>query len=85
VPPSAARKSIAPRAKSFCDGVSHLLGEEARIARAVRVEFAGGLYHVMAREDRQGAIVRDDMDRATFLRTLAEASELNGFRITRSG
>jgi putative transposase len=66
-------------------GVSHLLGEEARIARAVRVEFAGGLYHVMAREDRQEAIVRDDMDRATFLRTLAEASERSGFRITRSG
>ena len=51
----------------------------------MRVEFAGGLYHVMAREDRQEAIARDDAERATFPRTLAEASELNGFRITRSG
>jgi REP-associated tyrosine transposase len=55
------------------------------MARAVRVDFAGGLYHVIARGDRQEAIARDDAERATFPRTLAEASELNGFRITRSG
>ena len=55
------------------------------MARAVRAEFAGAAYHVMARGDRLEAIVRDDMDPATFLRTLAEASERSGFRITRSG
>jgi putative transposase len=51
------------------------------MARAVRVEFAGAFYHVMAREDRQEAIVRDDADRTTFLRTLAAASERSGLRI----
>jgi hypothetical protein len=55
------------------------------MARAVRAEFAGAAYHVMARGDRLEAIVRDDMDPATFLRTLAAASVRSGFRITRSG
>jgi putative transposase len=45
------------------------------------VEFAGAFYHVLARGDRQEAIVRDDADRVTFLRTLATASERSGFRI----
>ncbi|HEY5741435.1 MAG TPA: transposase [Terrimicrobiaceae bacterium] len=35
----------------------------------------------MARGDRREAIVRDDADRATFVRTLAEASERSGFRV----
>jgi len=51
------------------------------MARAVRVEFRGAFYHVMARGDRREAIVRDDADRATFVRTLAEASERSGFRV----
>ena len=45
------------------------------MARTVRVEFPGAFYHVMARGDRREAIGRDDADRATFVRTLAEASE----------
>ena len=51
------------------------------MARAVRVEFPGAFYHVMARGDRGEAIVRDDADRATFVRTLAEASERSVFRV----
>ncbi|MFZ0712257.1 MAG: transposase [Terrimicrobiaceae bacterium] len=53
------------------------------MARAVWVEFPGAFYHVMARGDRREGIVRDDADRATFVRTLAEAeaSERSGFRI----
>ena len=51
------------------------------MARAVRVEFAGAFYHVLARGDRREAIVRDDIDRATFVRTLAEAGERSGFRV----
>ena len=51
------------------------------MARAVRVELPGAFYHVMARGDRRDAIVRDDADRATFVRTLAEASERSGFRV----
>ena len=39
------------------------------------------MYHVMARGDRGEAIVRDDGDRVTFLRTLGETCERAGFRI----
>jgi len=49
--------------------------------RHVRMEFAGAMYHVMARGDRREAIVSDDEDRGTFLRTLGEASKRSGFRI----
>ena len=39
------------------------------------------MYHVMAWGDRREAIVRDDQDHVTFLRTLAEACERTGFRV----
>jgi len=38
--------------------------------RQVRIEYAGAFYHVMARGDRREAIVKDDEDRKTFVRTL---------------
>ncbi len=37
--------------------------------RHVRIEFSGAMYHVMARGNRRAAIVQDDQDRVTFLRT----------------
>ncbi len=49
--------------------------------RQIRIEFEGAMYHVMARGDRRGAIVKDDEDRRTFVRTLGEASERAGFRV----
>ena len=49
--------------------------------RQVRIEFAGAMYHVMARGDRREPIVQDDEDRSTFLRTLGEACERSGFRV----
>lgn len=49
--------------------------------RQVRIEFPGAFYHVMARGDRREAIVKDDEDRKTFVRTLGEAAERAGFRI----
>jgi len=45
------------------------------------VEYAGAMYHVMARGDRREAIVRDDEDRKTFIRTLGEAAKKTGMRI----
>jgi REP element-mobilizing transposase RayT len=44
-------------------------------------EFAGAMYHVMARGDRREPIVQDDGDRSTFVRTLGEARERAGFRV----
>jgi len=43
------------------------------MARKLRVEYAGAIYHLMNRGDRREAIVRDDADRRRFLETLGEA------------
>ena len=40
----------------------------------MRREFEGAMDQVMARGDRREAMVRDDGDRGTFVRTLGEAS-----------
>ncbi|MBV6504430.1 MAG: hypothetical protein AKCLJLPJ_02568 [Fimbriimonadales bacterium] len=48
------------------------------MARPVRVEFEGAIYHVMARGNERRPIFRDDTDRKRFLDTLAEAVERFG-------
>jgi len=45
------------------------------MARPLRIEFPGALYHVTSRGDRQEAIFEDDEDRLIFLRTLTEVVE----------
>ena len=42
------------------------------MARPIRLEFAGALYHVTSRGDRREAIYEDDADRERFLSVLAE-------------
>jgi hypothetical protein len=42
------------------------------MSRPLRIEFAGGLYHVTSRGDRREAIYRDDQDRMTWLAVLSE-------------
>ncbi len=42
------------------------------MARKLRVEYPGAIYHVLNRGDRREAIVRDDADRKRFVATLAE-------------
>ena len=37
------------------------------MARPMRIEFPGAVYHVTARGDGRGMIFRDDADRAKFL------------------
>ncbi len=49
--------------------------------RAVRIEYAGALYHVLCRGDRREAIFEDDKDRLVFLKTLGEVCERTGWRI----
>ncbi len=41
------------------------------MARKLRVEYPGAVYHVMNRGDRREAIFREDRDRVLFLETLA--------------
>ena len=42
------------------------------MARPLRIEYAGALYHVTSRGDRQEAIFEDDQDRTVFLNVLGE-------------
>lgn len=43
------------------------------MARKLRIEFPGAIYHIMNRGDRREEIFRDDVDRLRFLDTLGEA------------
>lgn len=45
------------------------------MARPLRIEFAGAVYHAMGRGNERRAIYRDDADRELFLATLARAVE----------
>ena len=47
--------------------------------RAPRIEFAGAIYHVMNRGDHLEQIFRDDDDRDSLMRTLAETCESAGW------
>ena len=49
--------------------------------RSIRIEFAGALYHVMARGNRREAIFLDDEDRQLFGQTLRKACAMTGWRV----
>lgn len=46
-----------------------------RMARAMRIEYQGAVYHVMARGNQDGALFADDLDRKPWLPALAEGCE----------
>jgi putative transposase len=48
------------------------------MARPIRVEFAGAVYHILARGNERKAIFRSDKDRKHFLETLRECIEQFG-------
>jgi REP element-mobilizing transposase RayT len=50
------------------------------MARPLRIEYAGAVYHVMARGNQGLSIFRDDQDRQRFLETVGEACEKTGWR-----
>ena len=45
------------------------------MARPLRIEFPGAIYHVTSRGDRREPIFEDDEDRRTFLAVVAQATE----------
>jgi putative transposase len=51
------------------------------MARPLRIEVAGGLYHVMSRGNERRAIVRDDADRQRRLDWLQRTVETYGWRL----
>jgi REP element-mobilizing transposase RayT len=50
------------------------------MARPLRIELAGGLYHVTSRGDRREAIYRDDADRTAWLDLFGDVCERNRVR-----
>ena len=51
------------------------------MARKLRVEYAGAIYHVMNRGDRREEIFKDDADRVRFLETLGEVCVKTGWQV----
>ncbi len=51
------------------------------MARKLRVEYPGAVYHVMNRGDRREPIFRDDADRREFLHALEEACGKTGWQV----
>src|SRR5438128_9006414 len=51
------------------------------MARKLRVQYAGAIYHVLNRGDRREPIFRDDRDRQQFLDTLGETCGKTGWQI----
>jgi hypothetical protein len=45
------------------------------MARKLRVQYPGAIYHVLNRGDRREAIFKDDEDRQGFLQTLGEVCD----------
>jgi REP element-mobilizing transposase RayT len=51
------------------------------MARALRIEYPGAVYHVMSRGNHDDLIFRDDADRETFLKCLGQAAQKTGWMI----
>jgi putative transposase len=51
------------------------------MARKLRVQYPGAIYHVMSRGNQRRPIARDDADRLLLLKTLAEACGKTGWQI----
>ena len=51
------------------------------MARKLRVEYPGAIYHLMNRGDRREPIFKDDEDRQRFLGTLGEACVKTGWQV----
>ena len=51
------------------------------MARKLRIEYPGALYHVMNRGDHREPVFRDDRDREAFVETLGEACAKTGWEV----
>ncbi len=51
------------------------------MARQLRVEFRGALYHVLSRGNERNPIFKNDSDRQLFVKTLEESAELAGVEV----
>lgn len=51
------------------------------MARPLRIEYEGAIYHALSRGDRREAIFRDEADRKEFLRTLEQVCGKTGWQV----
>jgi putative transposase len=51
------------------------------VARKLRVEYPGAIYHLMSRGDRKEVIFKDDEDRRRFINTLEEVCAKTGWQV----
>jgi REP element-mobilizing transposase RayT len=51
------------------------------MARKLRIQYPGAIYHVMNRGDRRERIFSDDQDRQRFLETLTETCQKTGWQV----
>ena len=51
------------------------------MARHLRLEYEGAIYHIVARGNERGVIFKDDRDRERFVEKLAECVEVHGVRL----
>ena len=51
------------------------------MARQLRIQYEGAIYHLMSRGDRREEIFRDDLDRKSFLQTLGAACQKSGWQV----
>jgi REP element-mobilizing transposase RayT len=70
-----------PRFVCFRVDESSRLRNLARMARQLRVEDPGAIYHVMNRGDRREPVFKDDLDRQRFLLTLGQACAKTAWQV----
>jgi REP element-mobilizing transposase RayT len=58
-----------------------LIWQHEGMARKLRVEYEGAIYHLMNRGDHREPIFKDDEDREAFLVTLGEVCEKTGWQV----
>ena len=51
------------------------------MARQLRIEFVGAVYHIMSRGNERNPIFKSDSDRVLFISTLKDSSELFGVEV----
>jgi REP-associated tyrosine transposase len=51
------------------------------MARQLRIQYEGAIYHLMSRGDRREEIFRDDLDRKRFLETLGATCQRTGWQV----
>ena len=84
---STAAKGSAAQAKGSVLNIVHSLTRYhvelsvAVVARKLRIQYEGAIYHVMNRGDRREDIFHSDSDRQLFLETLGQACDKTGWQI----